>query len=158
MFNASLFIYVISLCVCVWHVYCQILSCSFVCILEIVRLLCFQLSHCGGMVSGRVESGRVVSGYVVVWYVVVWYVVVWCVVVWSCGNWIALLLYNLNRDKVIQVDMIFNYTFSLGLRGTCLYASMMTLSSWRAPRATSMGILEACVKTFPSKSKTKHIA
>ena len=47
------------------------------------------------------------------------------------------------RDKFIQVDMILNYMFRLGLRGKCLYRSMINpreVGALRAP--TSWGFLK----------------
>ena len=49
------------------------------------------------------------------------------------------------------------YVSSWTSREMSLHKHDKSLLSWRAPRANLREIFEACVMTFPSMSKTKHI-
>ena len=60
------------------------------------------------------------------------------------------------RDKFIQVDMILNYIFRLGLRGKCLHRCMINpreVGALRAP--TSWGFLKHLWRHFPRSPRRK---
>ena len=59
-------------------------------------------------------------------------------------------------DEFIQVDMILNYMFRLGLRGTCIYRNSTNFPNTRsAPNIPC--VFPASINTCSSKSKTTHI-